>query len=210
MSTPKFSIKETPIKEIKLWKENPRKNDEAVPKLMEIIKEHGVRSPIVAWSKNKTIYKGNTTYKACLKLGLKTVPVIFAEFKSEADAIAYAVADNKASEWAEWDDNVLVKLLTDRKMINLENIHSKLGYTQKEFTTLKLPKQIDEDTLAEVDIQGTLKDKANYILIYFSDDTESLLKQKSSWNMKPNQKTITYQELAPLLKSKPLPVKKNI
>ena len=50
---------------IHLWKNNPRKNDQAVPRLMELLKLHGQKSRIGVW--NNTIYKGNTTYKALVK-----------------------------------------------------------------------------------------------------------------------------------------------
>ena len=58
------SVKWVDIKSIKLWKGNPRKNEGAAKKLAPILKEHGIKSPLVVWKKDKTIYKGNTTYKA--------------------------------------------------------------------------------------------------------------------------------------------------
>jgi hypothetical protein len=102
-------IVEVPISSINLWKSNPRKNDAAVPKLAEIISLRGQITPILVWRKNMVAYKGNTTIKAMKSLGKTSVKVLFADFPSEAAAVAYGIADNKASEWAEWDDAVLQK-----------------------------------------------------------------------------------------------------
>ena len=102
-------IVEVPISSINLWKSNPRKNDAAVPKLAEIISLRGQITPILVWRKNMVAYKGNTTIKAMKSLGKTSVKVLFADFPSEAAAVAYGIADNKASEWAEWDEAVLQK-----------------------------------------------------------------------------------------------------
>ena len=121
---------------IKLWVGNPRVNDRAVPRLMELLKIHGQKSRIGAWTKNATIYKGNTTFKAILRLikewkvclpdqsqelfqqlrqGL--VKFDWLNFTSETAAIAYAIADNKSSEFAEWDDEILRGLLKTPQMV---------------------------------------------------------------------------------------------
>jgi hypothetical protein len=127
----KLKVESVPIDSVKLWKENPRKNDVAVKKLMPIIKAHGQRTPIVVWSINKVIYKGNTTYKAMKLLGFKTINVIFADFKSEAAAIAYGIADNKSSEFSEWDDDLLSSLMLS------ENIDATTtGFTATEYNDL--------------------------------------------------------------------------
>ena len=100
-----------PIVTVKLWKDNPRKNDAAVPRLAEIIKARGQITPIVVWKKNMVAYKGNTTLKACRALGMKDIKVLFADFPSETSAIAYGIADNKSSEFATWDNDLLKQFM---------------------------------------------------------------------------------------------------
>jgi ParB-like chromosome segregation protein Spo0J len=107
----KGDLQSVSIDSVKLWKENPRKNEKAAIRLADILKVHGQKSPIVVWKKNGVIYKGNTTYKAMKLNGAKTIQVLYQDFPSEQAAIAYGIADNKSSEWAEWDDEVLGKLL---------------------------------------------------------------------------------------------------
>ena len=53
-----FNITWVKPKEIKLWDQNPRFNDEASVKLAKVIAENGFRSPIVCWDKDNQIYKG--------------------------------------------------------------------------------------------------------------------------------------------------------
>lgn len=110
-------IVEVPIGDIIPWKNNPRKNDVAAPKLAEVISVRGQITPIVVWRKNMVAYKGNTTIKAMQLLNQKTIKVLFADFPSEAAAVAYGIADNKSSEWAEWDEAVLQKFFTTPEIV---------------------------------------------------------------------------------------------
>jgi ParB-like chromosome segregation protein Spo0J len=122
------------------WKDNPRKNDAAVPKLVKLLQVHGQMTPIVVWIKDNQIYKGNTTWKAMKKLGKKKILVMFVEFSSRSAAIAYAIADNKASEWSEWDDDVLRQLMEKGKIEELagspDEIEMLTGFNEKEYTSL--------------------------------------------------------------------------
>lgn len=124
-------IREELIGAVKLWKDNPRKNDAAVPKLAKIIAAHGQRTPIVAWRRDKVVYKGNTTLKAMQSLGAKTISVLWADFPSEQAAIAYGIADNKSSEYAEWNDEILGRLLEAPELKALPT-----GFTERELAEI--------------------------------------------------------------------------
>ena len=124
-----FQIEWVDIDSIKLWEDNPRFNDEASEKLAGIIKDHGIKSPIVCWDKNRTIYKGNTTYKACKLLGMDKVPVVFHSFDSEVSAKAYGIADNKASEMAEWDEELLLNMMQTKEF---KEADLTTGFTDRE------------------------------------------------------------------------------
>jgi len=88
------------------YEKNPRKNDAAVPKVLESIKEFGFKVPIVVDS-NNVIVTGHTRYKAAIKLGFKTVPVIIADDLTPEQIKAFRLADNKVSEFAVWDYDLL-------------------------------------------------------------------------------------------------------
>lgn len=99
--------------DISLWRTNPRKNNKAAIDLAKVILQNGVRTPVVLWKKNMTAYKGNTTIKALdiINAGKDyTVPCVLHDFADEARAIAYGIADNKSSEYAEWDTDLLASM----------------------------------------------------------------------------------------------------
>lgn len=91
-----------PIEELVPYENNPRKNDEAVQKVAESIKEFGFKVPIIV-DKNNVIVAGHTRLKAAQELGLETVPVIKADDLTEEQVRAFRLADNKTAEFAEWD-----------------------------------------------------------------------------------------------------------
>ena len=85
---------------------NPRNNENAVDKVASSISEFGFKNPIVI-DKNNVIINGHTRLLASKKLGLKEVPVIVADDLSEAQVKAFRIADNKTSEYASWDKELL-------------------------------------------------------------------------------------------------------
>lgn len=137
-----------PIDSVKLWGKNPRRNDAAAAKLSAIIKEHGFRVPIVV-DQEGIIRAGNTRYKAAKLLGMTHIPAVKQEFLSDTAATAFGLADNKASEWATWDADLLNELLGAKAF---EGYKGKIGFNQKELDLFDLdrfegkpPKDIDDD-----------------------------------------------------------------
>ena len=94
------------ISKIKEYKNNPRKNENAIDAVASSIKQFGWKQPIVV-DKNGVIIAGHTRYKAAKKLGLQTVPVIVANDLTPSQVKAYRIADNKVGELAFWDDDAL-------------------------------------------------------------------------------------------------------
>ena len=94
------------IGEIKPYEKNPRKNDNAVNAVANSISQFGFKNPIVI-DGNNVIICGHTRYKAAQKLGLDVVPCVVADDLTEEQIKAYRLADNKVSELAEWDFNIL-------------------------------------------------------------------------------------------------------
>ena len=67
MNNPQIIMKS--LDEIRPYEKNPRRNDDAVDKVAESIKEFGFKVPIVI-DKDGVIIAGHTRYKAALKLHL--------------------------------------------------------------------------------------------------------------------------------------------
>lgn len=85
---------------------NPRRNEKAIDKVVASIKEYGFRQPIVV-DEDMVIIAGHTRLKASQKLGLSKIPVHIATGLTAAQIKAYRLADNRTSEEAEWDEELL-------------------------------------------------------------------------------------------------------
>ena len=85
---------------------NPRNNEEAIDKVASSIQEFGFKVPIVI-DKDNVVITGHTILLDSKKLGLKEVPVIRADDLTEAQVKAFRIADNKTSEHATWDEELL-------------------------------------------------------------------------------------------------------
>jgi DNA modification methylase len=101
-----MKIELRPISEIKPYPNNPRINDDAVDTVAESIKEFGFRQPIVV-DTDGVIICGHTRFKAAQKLGLEKVPVHVATDLTADQIKAYRIADNKSSELADWNFDLL-------------------------------------------------------------------------------------------------------
>jgi len=101
------------------YKNNPRKNEQAIDKVATSISEFGFKQPIVV-DKDNTIVVGHTRWKAALKLGLKEVPVIRATDLTPEQARSYRIADNKTNEFAEWDWEGLGLELDELKDLDID------------------------------------------------------------------------------------------
>lgn len=163
-----------PIDKVKEWKGNPRKNDSAVPKLANIIEQKGQITPIVVCRKTNVIYKGNTTWKALKALKKTTVKVLYADFPSERAAIAYGIADNKASEYAHWDEDLLLELFSGNEFETKET-----GFSEAEKNFLLMnpnSEKIQRINGAPV----TMKDKI-VVMIVDSTSRKEIIELLEDW-----------------------------
>lgn len=102
----KLNIVYKKVEELIPYVNNPRNNENAIDKVASSIKNFGFKVPLVIDSQNEVI-TGHTRLLASKKLGIEEVPVIIANDLSEAQVKAFRIADNKVSEYAEWDMDLL-------------------------------------------------------------------------------------------------------
>lgn len=98
----KIEIKYISINDIKPYKNNPRINEEAIPYVMNSIKEFGFKNPIIL-DKNNVIVAGHTRLESAKRLQMEEVPVIYADDLTEEQIKAFRLADNKVAEKSMWD-----------------------------------------------------------------------------------------------------------
>lgn len=107
-----MNIVEKKLGELQPYENNPRKNDTAVPYVAESIKRYGFKVPIVI-DKDGVIVAGHTRYLASIELGLETVPCIVADDLTDEEIKEFRLVDNKTSEFAGWDFDMLAEELQE-------------------------------------------------------------------------------------------------
>lgn len=137
------------IEELKEYKNNPRNNKEAIKYVANSIKEFGFKVPIIL-DKNNEIICGHTRYNAAKKLKLKEVPCIIADDLSDEQIKAFRLADNKVSEIATWDLELLdleLKEIDDLFNMNDFGFDFNLDLEEKEET-----KEITEEKKEDIEV----------------------------------------------------------
>ncbi len=137
------------IEELKPYKNNPRKNDDAVDKVAQSIKEYGFKVPIIIDTNNE-IVAGHTRYKASKQLGLKEVPCIVADDLNEQQIKAFRIADNKVSEFAEWDYELL-----EKEMEEIGELF--IGFEKNDFHFLDNKEVVEDEFEVTIPIKPTSK-----------------------------------------------------
>jgi len=87
---------------------NPRAGD--VGAIVESIKKNGWHGVVVCQSSTRYILVGNHRVKAAMIIGMKTIPVQWADV-DENRAKAILLADNRASDLGSYDDEILARLV---------------------------------------------------------------------------------------------------
>jgi DNA modification methylase len=136
-----------PVSAFRPWARNPRKNDGApVEKVARSLERFGFVAPIVVWRSAGRMVAGHTRLKALTRIladnpgftpkgapGPGLARVVFHEFASEQEADAYALADNRLAEEAEWDDEILRAIQDD---VGPE-LTALAGFTDEDITRLR-------------------------------------------------------------------------
>ena len=121
------------INDIKPYPNNPRHNDHAVDAVAASIKAFGFRQPLVVDEEGMLVV-GDTRLKAAHKLGLAVVPVHVAVGLTPAQCKAYRIADNKSAELADWNNDLLMRELTDLQQMDFDV--DVLGFSAAELNRL--------------------------------------------------------------------------
>ncbi|OGN88090.1 MAG: hypothetical protein A2158_03640 [Chloroflexi bacterium RBG_13_46_14] len=140
-----LEVKEIELNKLRPWEDNPRRNERAVEAVAKSIRNFGFNVPILC-DQNFMIIAGHTRWKAAQKLGMDKVPIIVIEI-NDTQRRAFAIADNKTAEIADWDFPKLKEVLEELK---LEDIDIKsLGFSDEEIRRLILNED-DENVVPEV------------------------------------------------------------
>lgn len=137
-----------PIEKLVGNPENNNKHPEKqIEKLAKIIKHQGFRSPIVVSNRSGFIVTGHGRLEAAKMLGYEKLPVIYQDFKNEAEEYQHLTADNEIARWAELDLSAVKDKIKDFDDFDVDL----LGIENFEVEIEQLKPQCDEDEVPEVE-----------------------------------------------------------
>lgn len=157
-----LKIEYVDINSIKPYEKNPRHNEEAIPYVMNSIKEFGFKNPIII-DKNNVIIAGHTRLESAKRLGMNEVPIIHADDLNEEQIKAFRLADNKVSEKAEWDIDLLNEELGNFDTIDMGEFGFDIGvFDSDEYgTEFELPEG-DKTSLTTITFSFS-QEQADYV-----------------------------------------------
>lgn len=156
------------------WVINPRINRQAVDRVASSLRLFGFGRPLVAWQRSgaRRLVVGHTTLLAyqqilsdspgwqCVGAEEGRLPVRWRNDWTEAEASAYALADNRLGEISQWDPESLSEVLHG---LEEEMDLTVLGWTDQELDLLLAePESLDPfkeiDASVDADTGGTGRD----------------------------------------------------
>ena len=151
---------------------NSRKHDKKnIRAIKGSLKKFGQQKPIVV-DHNNIVIAGNGTLQAASELGWQVIEIVRSDLEG-FDATAYAIADNRTSELASWDDTILNSTLAALQKEGLEL--SSIGFDEGDWRgPSDLPNMDEQTAQAEIQFSKFIGESNNYIVILFKNDIDWL------------------------------------
>jgi len=109
-----------PIGELKPDPANARQHSKKqIRQIANSIKTFGFNVPILG-DRDGNVIAGHGRLLACGELGMTEVPTLCLEHLTEAQIRAFTIADNRLTEIASWDDQLLAKQLPELSLLDLD------------------------------------------------------------------------------------------
>lgn len=129
----KVTFEYVDLNDITPYSFNARDNEEAIPAVAESIRAFGFLVPCVIDS-NNVLIAGHTRTEAAKLLGMTEVPCVRAADLTQEQVNAFRLIDNKVSELARWDHDLLAGEVSKLSEIALD--WTKFGWNQEEIDCL--------------------------------------------------------------------------
>ena len=146
------------------YEKNPRDNRAALDAIELSIEEYGFTNPILV-NEEKVILAGHTRREAAILAGLEKVPYIVVDGLTEAQQKAYRLADNKLSELALWDEDLLKEELED--LLDADYDLSLTGFSDVDLTDLLK----DEEDLEDIEPEEPKEKKTTLPMLRFGSNS---------------------------------------
>ena len=146
------------------YEKNPRDNRLAIDDVVRSIEEYGFTNPILV-NEEKVILAGHTRREAAILAGMEKVPYIVIDGLTEAQQRAYRLADNKLSELALWNEDLLKEELKD--LLDEDYDLSLTGFSDVDLTDLLK----DEDDLEDIEPEEPKEKKTTLPMLRFGSNS---------------------------------------
>ena len=146
------------------YEKNPRDNRLAIEDVVRSIEEYGFTNPIMV-NEEKVILAGHTRREAAILAGMERVPYIVVDGLTEAQQRAYRLADNKLSELALWDEDLLKEELED--LLDADYDLSLTGFSDVDLTDLLK----DEEDLEDIEPEEPKEKKTTLPMLRFGSNS---------------------------------------
>ena len=153
-STERLHIEYWPIARLKPYERNPRKNDKAVGRIRDSIREFGFAVPILAKFDGEVI-DGHLRLKGAIAEKMQEVPVVPCDGWTDAQVKAFRLMVNRSVTWADWDLDALALEFGELKALEF-NLNL-TGFDSREIDAFTLTPNADEDeapSLPEVPVSN--------------------------------------------------------
>jgi len=129
-----LNVESVPIGMIKPNVRNPRRNTDAIEPVARSIATYGFLDPVIT-DEDLNLAAGHTRLEAAKRLGMTEVPVIRVPGLTGSRFSGFSLAHNKTAEIAEWDQDLLSKIVAELNL-DAEFDLSSLGFDDSELTKI--------------------------------------------------------------------------
>lgn len=157
-ATPRLKVEQVSVAKLKSDPRNARlHNDRNIEAIEASLSRYGQQKPIVVRRKDNVVLAGNGTLKAAVSLGWKSISVVYTDLDGP-EAHAFAIADNRTSELAEWDAEALT--ISFKDILAAEIPLLDIGFLNSEIDQYLKPERPNDD-VAPIDRAEALLKKWN-------------------------------------------------
>ena len=126
---------------------NARKhNDKNIDAIIASLRRFGQQKPIVI-DRNNIVRAGNGTLEAARRLQWESIDCVVTSLNG-SDAVAYAIADNRTAELAEWDEDTLAAQLNGL-LTESEELALSAGFTPEEIEAMVALSEDDPEVVED-------------------------------------------------------------
>jgi hypothetical protein len=167
----KLQVEQVSVADLSSDPANARKHNERnIETIVASLRRFGQQKPIVVDSSG-VVRAGNGTLEAAKRLGWETIAVVKTALQG-SEATAYAIADNRTAELAEWDDDVLAATLHGLVTDDAALLDA-AGFDEDELAAmvgLDDDGEGGENSKPKMVISPELHERQDYIVIVFDND----------------------------------------